>query len=335
MRALSTRSTMPTGDNLDALSFGIAMKPASDGSNPSYLKGSFMRIAVGIATAGRRTMLSETLQEIAEQCRSPDCVIICPARADDLDQQMLSRLPYPTKIVSSSPGSAHQRNAILRASQGLDAIVFFDDDFFPSQSYLANAETILGREDNVVVATGTLIEDGINGPGLTPNRARERLATLPLQCHAGNLTPDYAAYGCNMVVRLAPVRQYGVQFDEARPLYAWQEDIDVSRQMASFGRIVRSDALTGIHLGVKRGRTSGVKFGYSQVANPVYLMRKGTVSLSFSGRNMMRNLLANLVRSFHPEAYIDRRGRLKGNLLAILDLVRGRLHPQRILEIDP
>ena len=279
-------------------------------------------------------MLNETLQEIAEQCRPPDCVIICPAQAGDIDEEMLSRVPYPTKIVAGSLGSAHQRNAILKASQDLDAIVFFDDDFFPSQSYLANAEIILGCEANVVVATGTLIEDGVNGPGLTPDRARERLAALPLQCDAGNLTPDYGAYGCNMVVRLAPVREHGIQFDEALPLYAWQEDIDFSRQMASFGRIIRSDALTGIHLGVKRGRTSGVKFGYSQVANPVYLIRKGTVSLSFSGRNMMKNLLANLVRSFYPETYVDRRGRLKGNLLAILDLVRGRLHPRRILEID-
>lgn len=309
-------------------------KSRSDHTSRRYLNGSSMRIAVGIATTGRRTVLSETLQEIAKQCRSPDCVIICPARADDLDKQMLSRLSCPTKIVSSSPGSAPQRNAILRASEDLDAIIFFDDDFFPSQSYIANAEIILGRETDVVVATGTLIEDGINGPGFTPNHARERLAGVPLRCHAGNLTPDYGAYGCNMVVRLAPVQEHGVQFDEALPLYAWQEDIDFSRQMASFGRVVRADALTGIHLGVKRGRTSGVRFGYSQIANPVYLMRKGTVPFSFSGRMMKRNLLANLVYSFLPEPYIDRRGRLKGNLLAIFDLVRGRLHPKRILEID-
>ena len=108
------------------------------------------------------------------------------------------------------------------------------------------------------------------------------------------------------------------QFDEALPFYAWQEDIDFSRQLASFGRIVRADALTGVHLGVKRGRTSGVRFGYSQIANPIYFIRKGTVSLSFGGRTMTKNLLANVIRTLHPEAHIDRRGRLKGNILAFL-----------------
>ena len=296
--------------------------------------GKIMRLAVGIATIGRPVILNETLKELAKQKRLPDLVVLCPTRSNDIHYAELDGLPFPTRIVSGKAGSSLQRNAILRNVAQFDAVAFFDDDFFPSQSYLANAEMILGREADVVVATGTIIEDGISGPGLTPDYARERLATLPVQYHAGNLTPDYGAYGCNMVVRLAPVREHGIEFDEALPLYAWQEDIDFSRQMAAFGRIVRGDALTGIHLGVKRGRTSGVRFGYSQVANPIHLMRKGTVSLSFGSRTMMKNLLANLIRTLHPEAHVDRRGRLKGNLLAFLDLVRGRLHPRRILEID-
>ena len=293
-----------------------------------------MRIAVGIATAGRPLMLSETLKEISEQWRSPECVIICPAGAGDIDYNLLSHLPYPTKIVSSTPGSSHQRNAILRASQGLDAVVFFDDDFFPARSYLANAEAILGREPTVVIATGTLLEDGINGPGLTPEHARARLTAPPMSFRADKIKSEYGAYGCNMVVRLAPVRKHGITFDEALPIYAWQEDTDFSRQMAPFGQIVRADALTGIHLGVKRGRTSGVRFGYSQIANPIYLIKKGTMSRSFGGRRMTKNLLANFVRSFCSETYVDRRGRFKGNTLALLDLLRGRLNPGRIMELD-
>jgi GT2 family glycosyltransferase len=293
-----------------------------------------MRLAVGIATIGRPLTLTETLKEIAKQKRLPDLVVLCPATSNDIHNAELDGLPFPTRIVLGQAGSAPQRNAILLSIAQYDAVVFFDDDFFPSRNYLANAETILGLEADVVVATGTIIEDGINGPGLTPDYARERLTTVPVQYHAGNLTPDYGTYGCNTVVRLAPVREHGIEFDEALPLYAWQEDIDFSRQLAAFGRIVRSDALTGIHLGVKRGRTSGVRLGYSQVANPIYLMRKGTMSLSFGSRTMTKNLLANLIRSLRPEAHVDRRGRLKGNLLAFLDLARGRLHPRRILEID-
>jgi hypothetical protein len=155
---------------------------------------------------------------------------------------------------------------------------------------------------------------------------------MPIQ--AGSIRPDYGAYGCNMVFRLAPVHTHNVIFDENLPLYAWQEDIDFSRQMANWGRVVRAEALTGVHLGVKRGRTSGVRFGYSQVANPIYLMRKGTVSLSYGGKTMVKNVLANVARAFRPEAHVDRVGRLKGNMLALFDLLRGRLHPQRICEFN-
>ena len=45
---------------------------------------------------------------------------------------------------------------------------------------------------------------------------------------------------------------------------------------------------------------------------------------------MWRNLAANLVRSFYPEPWIDRKGRLKGNILALIDITIGRISPLRI-----
>jgi GT2 family glycosyltransferase len=259
-------------------------------------------------------------------------VLICPVADADVDQPAARRLPFPVTIVRGEPGSSHQRNAILRNVEDADAIVFLDDDFFPAESYLANVATLLADNPAVMVATGTLVADGIHGPGLTPDDARTLLVarTAPL---GSGLMPYYGAYGCNMVVRLDPVREHGVVFDEALPLYAWQEDIDFSRQMARFGRVVKAEALSGVHLGAKRGRVSGVKFGYSQVANPIYLVRKGTLSVAFGGRTMAKNLLANLARAHRREPHIDRLGRLKGNALALLDLLRGRLHPSRVLEI--
>ena len=89
-----------------------------------------MRIVVGIATAGRSVVLSEALSEIAKQPRLPECVIICPSVADDVEHELLKTFPYPIKIVSGALGTSSQRNAILRATNGEDAIVFFDDDFF-------------------------------------------------------------------------------------------------------------------------------------------------------------------------------------------------------------
>ncbi len=88
-----------------------------------------------------------------------------------------------------------------------------------------------------------------------------------------------------------------------------------------------------MHLGTKLGRSPGRRLGYSQVANPIYLFRKGSYSFGRAAPSVGRNLAANADRSLQPESYIDRRGRLRGNGLAFLDLLRGRLALERILDL--
>ena len=228
-----------------------------------------LKIAVGIATAGRPAILSETLKELSKQTRQPDLVAVCPARPSDITFAA-GELSFPLEIIVGKMGSSSQRNAILDHLAGFDLVVFFDDDFFPARDYLANAEALFVRHTRVVVATGRPAEDGIKGPGFSPEYARAVLDRRPATAAREPIRPYYGAYGCNMIVRLDQVRKYGVAFDEALPLYAWQEDIDFSRQLAPFGDIVFASELTGIHLGTKNGRTSGLKFGYSQIANPIY-----------------------------------------------------------------
>ncbi|WP_367715613.1 hypothetical protein AB2N04_16470 [Nitratireductor sp. GISD-1A_MAKvit] len=133
-----------------------------------------------------------------------------------------------------------------------------------------------------------------------------------------------------MAVRMSTVRGYGLRFDENLPLYGWLEDVDFSRQIARHGRIVRSPRLHGVHLGTKTGRTSGVRLGYSQIANPFYLMRKRTMSPGQAAPQIARNLAANALRALYPEPWVDRRGRLVGNIRAVGDLMRGRLAPQNV-----
>ena len=147
------------------------------------------------------------------------------------------------------------------------------------------------------------------------------------------LVDFYGAYGCNMSFRLEPVRRQGILFDENLPLYGWQEDIDFSMRVRPYGRIMNAAALRGVHLGIKLGRTSGVRFGYSQIANPIYLIRKGSMSWRHASKLMWRNIAANMGRSLFPEPWVDRKGRLKGNLLALIDMLRGRISPGRILQL--
>jgi GT2 family glycosyltransferase len=294
---------------------------------------SFMKVAVGIATAGRPLILAETLVELARQTRLPDILVVCPAVEIDFDATLAARLPYPVHVVEGPRGSSAQRNAILDAVQDMDVIMFIDDDFFPLPSYLAELERCFAAHPSIVAATGRLIADGIDGPGFGVATARATLASFVPAAADQPLTDCYNAYGCNMALRLAPIRAHHLRFDEDLPLYGWAEDVDFSRQLAPYGRIVTNPWMIGVHLGVKGGRTSGVRFGYSQIANPYYLWRKGTVDPGGALRQTGHNLLANFGKSFRPEPWIDRRGRALGNALGLLDLVRGRIHPRRILDL--
>jgi hypothetical protein len=312
-----------------------ALKPSNGSVGPPRVllkSGERLKIAVGIATAGRRMILDHTLDLIARQRRLPDSLIICPAAIEDLDAESLRRLPFATAIRTGKRGLTAQRNRILSAADASNVIVFFDDDFFPQVNYLEEIERLFLANADVVAVTGRPILDGVNGPGVEVETALQLISADQSAPADPVFVPTYGTYGCNMAFRMDPIRRHGLLFDENLPLYGWQEDIDFSRQLAGFGRIVDSKALRGVHLGAKGGRTSGIRVGYSQIANPVYLVRKGTMSVAFAGFLVWRNILANLGKSIRPEPWIDRRGRLKGNGLAMRDLLTGRISPQRILE---
>lgn len=292
-----------------------------------------MKIIVGIATAGRREVLSETLLHLTRQDRKPDAIFVCPSSPEDVDETLAETLSVPVTIVAGERGLTKQRNAILSAIDAGDLLVFFDDDFLPQVDFLANAETLFRKERDIVVATGLVLADGIHGPGIPVREGLEILARDQTAGDRATLEPVYNAYGCNMVFRLSAIEADGTRFDERLPLYGWQEDVDFCRRLAHYGRILRSDALRGVHLGNKRGRTSGLRFGYSQVANPLYLFRKGSVSLRWALHLMGSNIAANTIGSLRPQGLVDRRGRLKGNFIAFADLLRGKMDPLRMLEL--
>jgi GT2 family glycosyltransferase len=293
-----------------------------------------LSIVVGIATLARRDILTKTIDFLAHQTRLPDRLVICPVEPDDVDSSSLDRFPAPTLMVKGTIGSCAQRNLILSTAERADIVVFFDDDFFADRNYLANLEKIFLANADVVATTGCLLADGATGPGLSVEQGQELAGVENPAADNSVLIDCYGTYGCNMAFRMETIRQNDIRFDENLPLYGWQEDIDFSLRVAAHGRIVRTKGMRGVHLGVKLGRTSGVRFGYSQIANPVYLVRKGTMSLKHAMKLIGRNAAANLVRSFHPEPWIDRKGRLKGNFLALIDTAAGRVTPNRILQLD-
>ncbi len=291
-----------------------------------------LKIVVGIATAGRREQVALTLAQLGRQRRQPDRVIVCPASDADY-AEAVSPLAVPIEVVGGKRGLCAQRNLILSAASDADVLVFFDDDFYPAVDYLEQIERLFSQQVDLVIATHHPRLDGASGPGVAHEQALSALqAFAPLTEPVPPVRPTYAGYGCNMALRLSPVRTHQLWFDENLPLYGWLEDVDFSRRLAPFGRIVEAPQLRGVHLGTKGGRTSGVRLGYSQIANPVYMVRKGSLRFQFALKHICRNVAKNTARSLRPEPWVDRRGRLRGNALAIWDLAKGQLHPRKVTE---
>lgn len=289
-----------------------------------------MRLAVIIATTGRAELLCQTVAQLARQIRRPDRVIVSAVGPADV-AGLAEASPLPIEIVFAERGLPRQRNAGLRhLADGADVVVFFDDDFVPANDYLAVLEQQFATRPELVGATAQLLADGIKSPGISFADAAARVAAhrRPDAIRERRLP---ALYGCNLCIRLSAAQ--GIWFDEALPLYGWQEDVDFSYQLGRKGLLVHTNQLTGIHLGAKAGRTSGKRLGYSQIANPIYLLRKRTIPPRLAWQLMGRNLVANCARSIWPEHYVDRFGRLHGNARALIDLLRGRIHPERILEL--
>jgi GT2 family glycosyltransferase len=291
-----------------------------------------MKIAVGIATAGRRQQMGRTLEQLARQQRLPDAVVICPASPDDFDVADAAHLAGRVSVVHGERGLTRQRNTIIDACAAYDVVLFIDDDYYPAPGYITELEQALSSHPDIVVMTNHPIADGATGPGISHDQALECLAAhTAAQTQPGNpIAETYGGYGCNMAMRLSVIRGHHLRFDARLPLYGWLEDIDFSRQMSTYGRVCHNRRLVGVHLGTKAGRTSGLKLGYSQVANPIYLHRKGTMDLAYAWQHIWRNIASNLLRSLRPEPWVDRAGRLRGNIRALFDLMCARIHPERV-----
>jgi glycosyltransferase involved in cell wall biosynthesis len=310
----------------------VTATPFGDGHHQDRPTRARLAIALGIATMGRPDTVRTAVADLARQTRRPDRVIVSVAAAEDFDVETAPECGVAVERVIGPTGSALQRNTILNALDGEDVVLFLDDDFVMAPEFLAELERLFLGHPEVAVATGHVVADGILGAGIGLEEARARLDRLPPP--RDDIVDVHNAYGCNMAFRLGPIREHRLRFDERLPLYAWLEDVDFSRQVATFGRSVRAMRLRGVHLGIKRGRTSGLRFGYSQVANPIHLISRGSMGHLRALRIMGRNILANLGKSLWAEPWVDRCGRLRGNLIGLGDLLRGRLDPERILDLD-
>ena len=291
------------------------------------------RLIVGIATCGRADTLWSAIIELGSQAPTPHSVIVSYTKPDDIAGMPDGiREQGNVKFVLAPAGLPRQRNAILDLAHDFDIALFLDDDFLVAPGYLDAVLHAMSADPTIAAATGTPIADDVKGPGLTVAQGLALIEQADSRADYG-MDPAPHAYGCNMAINLHTARAHNLRFDERLPLYAWSEDIDFTHRIGRWGRIVKLRGARGVHLGVKTGRSPGRRLGYSQVANPLYLRRKGSYSWRRALGSVGRNLAANGVRSLWSEPYIDRRGRLVGNCIAFADLLRGCLRPERVLDL--
>ncbi|KKX24480.1 glycosyltransferase [Rhizobium sp. LC145] len=300
-------------------------QPARQLSSKMPKRLATLRTAVVIATRGRPDVVTATVRHLLDtQTLKPHTVIVsCVDIADAGSLASDSRV----KVVTGKPGLTAQRNkALASLPPATDIVVFFDDDFVPHPAWLCAAAAAFADEVRLVGFTGRVIADGIKGPGIQFHDAVRLIDGAPATDSTWH--HPYSPYGCNMAFRVSAIGE--ARFDERLVLYGWLEDRDFAAALAKQGGLfVRSQEAIGVHMGAKVGRVSGERLGYSQIVNPLYMLRKGTMTRRQVADQVLRNTASNLGRLLWPEPFIDRRGRLKGNFIGIADVLRGHLEPER------
>lgn len=304
-----------------------------------------MKAYVVVATKGRASVAGGVLRALQQQtCPAQHIVFVGsePADVAGLDTHPLHSAGSVSVLLSEA-GLTRQRNAGLERlaalTRGEDParwfVVFFDDDFRPAPDWLAHCRTAFLDDPQLVGVGGTVLADGITGTPITESQAQDFIESRrPPMKHtwSGPRRDMPDLYGCNMAYRGTVAGHE--RFDPALPFYGWLEDVDYSVKASRQGALRHIPECRGVHMGSSSGRTSGVRFGYSQIANPLYLIRKKTLPLQKGGWTLLRNMLSNSANTLLRNQSRDYTGRLRGNLMAIRDLFRGHCHPTRVTGIQ-
>jgi GT2 family glycosyltransferase len=214
----------------------------------------------------------------------------------------------------------------------------FDDDFELKADYLEQAVAFMNANVSIVGISGRILKDG----GITRGEAKELIAGYKPEANGRGMFfsrgKHHILYGCNMVIRRALLNYE--TFDENLPLYSYGEDYDLSIRLERYGIVGRFWGCVGVHLETPGGRMQEVQRGYSFVANNWYFLKKGVIHRPFPiawTRFWLicvgKSLWQSLRKLLKGDRSLDWSGRVKGHLLALQDIFRGRCHPRRIEEI--
>ena len=299
-----------------------------------------MRIAIVIASVGRAEACAHAVKSIqrsaVEAAVEFEGIVSVPA-VEDAPRE----LPPEWRLEIGARGASAQRNAACRTVDlRAEIVFFFDDDVLIREDYISVICAYMTLHTTVVAVTGGLLADGARERREIPVGEAGALLEVSWNAHPrGGIvigSPHRELYGCNMAVRWAVAQRY--PFDERLPLYSWLEDLDLARRICVEGEISQVHAAIAVHRGsAAGGRAAHLRFGYSQVANPLWLREKGSLGASSATVHILRPVMKNTLFAMIPSTSTGwRRTRLRGNLQAAIDVLRngGRARPERILDLD-
>ncbi len=286
-------------------------------------------IAVVLASADRPELLGEVIADLKRQTRQDFTLVVSVPDSSSLPPDR----PLPSgAVVVHDRGLAAQRNAGLAAVPEATHVFCFDDDAVIREDYVERAVAFFDLHPEIVALTGRVLLDGASGveiPSSEADRALEESFDDPI---TGRWAPSRELYGCNFAFR--PPAIDGERFDARLPLYSWLEDHDFARRAMRHGMLAKVHDCVVVHRGVKSGgRLAHRRLGYSQVMNPAYLHHVGSFPLWLTLHETFPRLAKNAVRAVRGPEAGWRRQRLRGNLLALGDVIRRRFTPERILDL--
>jgi GT2 family glycosyltransferase len=291
-----------------------------------------LNTTVVICSVNRPKVLSETVDSLVRgQSLPPREILISVVNQEHVAEK--TRTESTVRIVvSSKQGTSVQRNTAIQLVRTLYTL-FLDDDVEIAPNFIESMECLLGEVEGAVAATGFVVIDGSKwDTGL--DRESARAAAVHYAREHGNSDCE-EGYGCNLFARTKLFEEF--VFDENLALYGWLEDLDFSTNCLRYGRIILNTGTCVAHLATPGGRTSGVRFGYSQIVNPFYLWKKNGkpnlnhIVVAHWSLHVIRNIRRVLIKI--PSDRSDRTGRFRGNVIGFCHLLMGKVDPSHIKQL--
>jgi glycosyltransferase involved in cell wall biosynthesis len=158
------------------------------------------KVCVIFPTRGRAEILKQVVAFVAMQTVKPDLIIVSCVSDDDVGDLATHR---GLIVIKGRPGSSAQRNhALNHVPVDFDVVVILDDDFLMHSRWIAEVLKAFDSDPSIACVTGTVIADGINGPGFSYEEARAMVGQAGELPQKLIVAPTGGPYGCNMAAAL-------------------------------------------------------------------------------------------------------------------------------------